>query len=168
AFELFAAPEVLHPSARTGRSFRAAAEEVASLRNWHGNDGIYLSTERDLFSAIRKGDYVGQWFIPTVEHLVGMRLEGFNPLEGRKASSNNLCDLQDRGAFRDTFGPGYYWSITPEHRAKVFGHEGRFLMVSLTGGFGYLGHADESSLGKNVRPVRAEPRRPFALASPAP
>jgi hypothetical protein len=117
---VFVAPEDYTDKAGNNAfTFNEAAEEVASLGGWNGHDGGDFANDTALYAAFADGSGIGKWFIPTRELLSGRNLGG------EKVHANNLFDLQNTGALKDTLTttlggpttrdhsyPYWYWSST--------------------------------------------------------
>jgi hypothetical protein len=116
SFNVFAAPEDLTDA--SGRklllTFRGAARQVASLRNWHGHDGGTFENDAALYKALEYNSYKGEWFIPPRDLLIG------TDVDGNGVANESLYHNKDKGALNGTFtstasGSDYghwYWSST--------------------------------------------------------
>lgn len=116
-FNVFAAPEDLPRL----MDYAAAVRYVANLEKWHGHDGTYCSSDKELYKSIKKGTYNGGWIIPPRELLTGTapdRPSGFRV--GEPVQADNLLDHKNTGSFKGTFtqtvAPAklseWYWSST--------------------------------------------------------
>jgi hypothetical protein len=119
-FAVYAAPEDLKAPSGGNllKTFRDMAQEVASLRNWHGADGGSFANDAALYTALKDGTGVGKWFIPPRELLVG------TDLNGATVRDDNLYAHRNTGDFKNSFttidngsdgNSGYavcYWSCT--------------------------------------------------------
>lgn len=114
-FNVYAAPEDL---TKTVVTYEEAVQLCASLKKWHGFDGGNYSTDKELYQALKRGHYEGQWVIPPCDLLLGV--------DERQVliQSDNLYTHRNTGAFQGTFSTvpevepstaaDIYWSCT-EH-----------------------------------------------------
>ena len=116
-FNAFAAPQdIVDKNGNNTFTFIAAAEAVASLKDWHSYNGEKISSEQELFEALKNHTYNGGWFIPPSELLAG------KDMNGNDVQPDNLLAQKDKRDFKGTFNtqadgticrPGAYWSCTP-------------------------------------------------------
>jgi hypothetical protein len=157
-FYVFAAPEDLQDAdgKRALLTFNDAAQEVAKLRNWHGHDGIYLTDEKALYTALEGGFYEGQWFIPPVP-LVSGRTTGENHHEDNNIIFKDcLYNSKEKGAFSGTIcttdeprGERFYWTCSEEKSRDGLGYG-----ILMTENWSYLFRRGSSSY--SIRPCRVE------------
>jgi len=137
-FDLYAAPE------NTGedRPFNSAVDHVASLRDWHGNNGGRFENHHAVIKAIKNNpEALSDWFIPTLDILKDFLY----------ANRNEMPKQHEMKTEGDGAGGPWYWSCT-ERR----GHSSYVHGVDFRDGYGvgWDRKVDELS----VRPVRAELR----------
>lgn len=155
-FHVFAAPKDLNldeAGQRVLMTFKETATELARRGNWLGCpccefDAAHYAEQ--LFAGLKDGSAVGKWFIPTREILCG------RDNDGSKVESENLYDLRNTGALKNSFYTGdvvfaqWYWSSweyrTPPPNLAWF--------VDFSRGTGGWGHKEVSQL--SCRPVRVE------------
>jgi hypothetical protein len=152
-FDVFAAPEDLTDSSgrRALLTFKEAAAQVASLRNWNGHDGGDFNSDTELYKALGSNTYKGEWFIPTCDLLIG------TDVDGRQVRAKGLHHNKNNGALKGTFttgasgsvNPGWYWSCT-ERRDYPDG----VLIVRFSDGDDGWDHKDDTRL--SCRPCRVE------------
>jgi hypothetical protein len=148
-FNVFAAPEDLTDS--SGRkallTFRQAAAQVSSLRNWHGHDGGTFENEAALCNALGKDFYNGEWFVPTGEFLI----EGLY-------RNKNQGDLKGTFATKPSGSDdaSWYWSCTEPRDIPDY-----VLIASFLDGDDYWDVKDNNRL--SCRPVRVEAVSHLAL-----
>jgi hypothetical protein len=140
--DVFAAPEDLTDS--SGRkvllTFRQAAAQVSSLRNWHGHDGANFNSDAELYKALESNTYKGEWFVPT-----------------RDLLSEGLCRNKNEGDLKGTFATKpsgsdhalWYWSSTEPR-----GSADSVYAVDFTAGADGWDHKDNHRL--SCRPCRVE------------
>ena len=95
-FAVYAAPEDLTDASgkRLVATFKDAARELASKRNWHGADGGDFASDTTLYKGLADGSAIGKWFLPTRDLLVG------TDIDGKKVQDDNLYAHKDRGDLR--------------------------------------------------------------------
>lgn len=162
-FSVFAAPQDLTNDSgqRALLTFKAAAERLAGLKNWHGFDGGSYASDTALYEAIRNGSYKGEWVIPTSDILAG------NDHTGNRVQEETLYAAQEKGDLAGTFladgagsdgfsiAPDWYWSCTGVQDAAAYAINVRF-----SDGCEDVTHTDTLFLG--CRPVRFVELRPAA------
>ncbi len=108
-FNVFAAPQDLPDTMR----YVDAVKCIANLKGWNGFDGTNYATDKELYAAIKSGNYNGGWIIPTRELLSDMDVDGTATQPG------NLYAHKNTGALKGTFTeaatsssryPDWYWS----------------------------------------------------------
>lgn len=118
-FYLFAAPTNLQNACGKDLliTYDEAVYEISKMRNWHGYYGAKFSKETDLYEAIEKNRYYGEWFIPP-----RMMIDGKNHL-GETVLEDNLYAHKNTGRFANSLFPSdkskygninWYWTSS-EH-----------------------------------------------------
>jgi len=126
-FNVVAAKEDLPEGPRT---YVDTVQYMAELKNWNGFDGAGYKNDKELYNALRKDAYNGQWIIPTFEILRG------KDEERKDTTFNSLFAYRNTEAFKGTFKiaarrnndddndepnlPDSYWSST-EPRDAPYG-----------------------------------------------
>jgi hypothetical protein len=121
-FAVYAAPEDLTDASgkKLVATFKDAARELASKRNWHGADGGEYASDTALYKGLADGSAISKWFLPTRDLLVG------TDIDGKKVQDDSLYAHKDKSDLKGTFTtsrdgcggydyPNYYWSLS-EHR----------------------------------------------------
>ena len=126
-FAVYAAPEDLKKTSGGNllKNFRDMAQEVASLKNWHGADGGSFANDAALYTALKDGTGVGKWFIPPRDLLIGTDLNGVKVRDDTLYAHRNTGDFNNSFTTMDNGSDGnsgyavWYWSCT-EHRASSY------------------------------------------------
>lgn len=115
-FNLFAAPQDLQDTSRERMTmtFDNAIAAVSRLKNWQGYNGARFQNEKDLYKALANNTYKGEWFIPTLDMLIGLTPDN------QKITGDSLFTHKEAGALKNSFnvasrGGGnaiWYWSCT--------------------------------------------------------
>jgi hypothetical protein len=120
-FNVYAAPEDLktREQEKAYLNYNDTVARVAELKKWHGHNGGSYETFRDVFNALEKGSYKGEWFIP------GMALLSGREGNGQFSLYDCIYRHQNAGSFKGTFDaaaayPPHYWSSTVEEGAFVY------------------------------------------------
>jgi hypothetical protein len=121
-FAVYAAPEDLTDASgkRLAATFKDAARELASKRNWHGFDGGDFASDTALYKGLTDGSAIGKWFLPTRDLLVG------TDIDGKKVQDDTLYAHKDRGDLKGAFMPSryiyrnYYWSLSERRGDQSF------------------------------------------------
>lgn len=126
---------------------------VAFLKDWYGFNGSNYSRARDLYKALKRGRYHGEWFIPPKELLRGYTNTGKttvpdNLYEKKDVASfkGSLCTQAIQG--RDDSLPYFYWSSTEARDEKEY-----IAVVRIIDGSVDWRKKDENS--HSCRPMRA-------------
>jgi len=155
-FDLFAARRICPPTTR--EISKDAAAEITKT-DLLGHPGIFFDNEHQLNAALQTGNYNGQWFVPTIEQLIGVRPDGTQGgLGSKRLFLRQPVRSEKQGSFPGTFVcAGNYWSITENP------HSGRQMVHPA------LAHREferrqsrrprcRGCRGENIRLVRLEPR----------
>jgi len=143
-FNVFAAKEDL-PAGR--QMYCHTVQHLAKLRNWNGYNGASYENDTQLYEALRKGTYAGQWIIPTKEILHGRDMQDALTMPDNIHTHKDSIfgDLLEQPGFIDS-----YWSCTedPDNSKKVF--KTTFHSRSM--------YTENKAVSKlRCRPVRLEP-----------
>ncbi len=118
-FNVFAARHDLDDAAGAPATFNylEALNRISELKKWNGYDGANYADDGEIYSALKEGSYNGEWFIPTMDLLMGCDVFG-----GALIQKNNIYALHNKDAFVDTLhirrseklngNSSSYWSST--------------------------------------------------------
>jgi hypothetical protein len=156
-FNVFAAPDDLGldeygRGRRRLLKYKDAVKCVSEIRSLMGHDGAGYENDTELYAALKKGCYKGEWFIPTREMFIG------TDIDGKHVQTDILFAHKDKGAFKNTFrhagGSAHadgYWSCSEHREDPSYVYD-----VRLSDGYVGWDRKDVNSL--SCRPVRAELR----------
>lgn len=129
-FNMFAAPEDLTDLSDKKKTFKYedVVKRVKGLKNFHGHDGESYATDKEFYSALKKGTYKGGWIIPTREMLIGTNADSPGGKRAGTAGAvqpDNLYGHRKKGSLKNTFCteatndsdyPQWYWSCTENRK----------------------------------------------------
>lgn len=156
-FNLFAAPHDLGldengQGTKQILRYNDAVKCVSGIRNLMGHHGADYKNDTKLYVALKDGSYKGEWFIPTLDMIVG------TDIDNKKIQADTLFAHKDKDAFKNTFtlarssdGAYWYWSCSERRERPSAVH-----VVRLSDGYEIWIRKDNNSLA--CRPLRAELR----------
>ncbi len=149
-FNVFAAPQDLtnNSGERLRLTFSDAVRCVSDLRDWNGHNGGDFENDTAVYAALKDGSYKGEWFIPTLDLLIGQ------DLEREKIQTDSIYEHRNKGSLKGTLSQDsgcWYWSCTEERDPPPVPCNAHLLMGIVV----YIDFTARTS--SYVRPVRVEP-----------
>lgn len=125
-YRLFAAPaDLTAPNGhRLLLNYKAAAQEVAKIVDLCGHNGAYFESDRDIYEALRKDSYGGEWFIPPKPFLDGWDDDPRDAFIIRDEERKKSKKVFDYSLYEHRYVGAFIGTFKKQMANVAFGHEG--------------------------------------------